>query len=158
MSTRWPREARAFAAAICPSPICGPSRASLATGFEYDRCTVPNNGFSVGVDEPNLYRRLSASGYQVLTCGKLDLLKGELDWGADGQHGGRLAALGFTGGFDSGGKHAVLMAHRAGASGALSRLSPQPRPCGGARRRFAARRNPALGEDADSHPGPEPTS
>src|SRR6188472_4226486 len=62
-----------FAAAICPSPICGPSRASLATGYEYDRCAVPNDGFSVGVEEPNLYRQLAASGYQVLTCGKLDL-------------------------------------------------------------------------------------
>jgi arylsulfatase len=142
-----------FDAAICPSPICGPSRAALATGYEYDRCTVPNNRFSVGVAEPNLYRQLAASGYQVLTCGKLDLLKGELDWGADGQHDGRLAALGFTGGLDSGGKHAVLMAHRAGvAEPYLDFL----------RRRgldeahvadFIARRNPALGADAARHPG-----
>lgn len=142
-----------FAAAICPSPICGPSRASLATGYEYDRCTVPNNRFSVGVEEPNLYRQLAASGYQVMTCGKLDLLKGELDWGADGQHGGRLAALGFTGGLDSGGKHAVLMAHRAGvAEPYLDFL----RGAGLAEAHvgdFAARRNPALGPDAARHPG-----
>ncbi|EBY6940162.1 choline-sulfatase, partial [Salmonella enterica subsp. enterica serovar Newport] len=26
-----------FRSAICPSPICGPSRASLATGLDYDR-------------------------------------------------------------------------------------------------------------------------
>ena len=142
-----------FAAAICPSPICGPSRAALATGYEYDRCTVPNNRFSVGVDEPNLYRQLAASGYQVLTCGKLDLLKGELDWGTDGQHGGRLGALGFTGGLDSGGKHAVLMAHRAGvAEPYLDFL--RGRGLDEAHvADFAERRNPALGPDAESHPG-----
>lgn len=142
-----------FAAAICPSPICGPSRAALATGFEYDRCTVPNNRFSVGVDEPNLYRRLAASGYRVLTCGKLDLLKGELDWGADGQHGGRLAALGFTGGLDSGGKHAVLMAHRAGVAEPYLDFLRRRGLAEAHVADFAARRNPALGPDAESHPG-----
>jgi arylsulfatase A-like enzyme len=145
-----------FSSAICPSPICGPSRASLATGFEYDRCTVPNNRFSVGIEEPNFYRQLAASGYQVLTCGKLDLLKGELDWGTDGQHDGRLAGLGFTGGLDSGGKHAVVIAHRAGA--------PEPYLDFLARRGlaeahvadFAGRRSPALGAGAESHPGAGP--
>ncbi len=142
-----------FAAAVCPSPICGPSRAALATGYEYDRCTVPNNRFSVGVEEPNLYRQLAASGYQVLTCGKLDLLKGELDWGADGQHGGRLAALGFTGGLDSGGKHAVLMAHRAGVAEPYLDFLRGRGLAEAHVADFAGRRNPALGPDAESHPG-----
>lgn len=143
----------AFDAAICPSPICGPSRAALATGYEYDRCTVPNNRFSVGVDEPNLYRQLAASGYEVLTCGKLDLLKGELDWGADGQHGGRLAALGFNGGLDSGGKHAVLMAHRAGVAEPYLDFLRGRALAEAHVADFAERRNPALGPDAESHPG-----
>ena len=51
-----------FDNAVCPSPICGPSRASLATGWEYDRCTVPNNAHSVGLDEPNMYRQLAVGG------------------------------------------------------------------------------------------------
>lgn len=146
-----------FANAVCPSPICGPSRASLATGYEYDRCTVPTNKYSVGVEEPNFYRQLAGSGYQVLTCGKLDLLKGELDWGNDGQHwvGGRsrLQDLGFTGGLDSGGKHAVIFAQRAGhdepyLNFLISRGLAETHVTD-----FATRRNPALGPDAESHPG-----
>ena len=146
-----------FRNAVCPSPICGPSRACLATGFEYDRCTVPNNYYSVGLDEPNMYRQLSRAGYQVLTCGKLDLLKGELDWGRDGQHRvdgrSRLEELGFTGGLDSGGKHAVVMAHDAGRD--------EPYLCflrdrGLAETHiadFRTRRNPGLGPQALGHPG-----
>jgi arylsulfatase A-like enzyme len=146
-----------FRNAVCPSPICGPSRACLATGFEYDRCTVPNNHYSVGLDEPNMYRQLARAGYQVLTCGKLDLLKGELDWGRDGQHmvegRSRLKELGFTGGLDSGGKHAVIMAHDAGRD--------EPYLCflrdrGLAETHiadFRTRRNPGLGLQALGHPG-----
>src|SRR5262245_2842402 len=33
-----------FARAVCPSPLCAPSRACLASGREYDRCGVPDNG------------------------------------------------------------------------------------------------------------------
>ena len=142
-----------FETAVCPSPICGPSRASLATGYEYDRCTVPNNAHSIGVGEPNIYRQLAGTGYQVLTCGKLDLLKGELDWGADGSHGGRLGALGFTGGLDSGGKHAVIFAHEAGVDEPylmhLRRLGLAEAHV----RDFAGRRNPALGRGASDHAG-----
>ena len=107
-----------FNRAICPSPLCGPSRACLATGREYDRNPVPSNASSVDPDGPNFYRQLAAAGYDVLTCGKADLLKGELDWGADGRHGeagqSRLYRLGFTGGLDSAGKHATISAAEAG--------------------------------------------
>ncbi|WDR03552.1 sulfatase-like hydrolase/transferase [Devosia algicola] len=107
-----------FRNAICPSPICAPSRACLATGYEFDRSSVPDNRYSVGLDEPNFYRQLAAAGYAVLTCGKADLLKGDFGWGQDGQHDdngqSRLKALGFTGGLDSGGKHAVIVAHDRG--------------------------------------------
>jgi arylsulfatase A-like enzyme len=107
-----------FRNAICPSPLCGPSRACLATGLEYDRNPVPNNDYSIDLDGPNFYRQLAAAGYDVLTCGKVDLLKGELDWGADGLHrdaeGSRLYRLGFTGGLDSAGKHATLSAWATG--------------------------------------------
>ncbi len=106
-----------FSNAVCPSPLCGPSRASLATGLEYDRNPVPTNRFSMAESAPNFYRQMAHAGYQVLTCGKIDLLKGELDWGADGQHmqdgQSRLKQLGFTGGLDSAGKHATLMAYNA---------------------------------------------
>jgi arylsulfatase A-like enzyme len=149
-----------FTRAICPSPLCGPSRACIATGLEYDRNPVPTNAFSIAIEGPNLYRQLARAGYQVLTCGKVDLLKGELDWGRDGQHaeGGssRLAALGFTGGLDSAGKHATMMAYNASRD--------EPYLCFLRDRGLAEayvedmklRRSYALGKDRISHPGAGP--
>lgn len=154
---RLVRRGVSHARAICPSPICGPSRACLASGYEYGRAGVRNNSGSSAPDAPNFYRQLRDAGYQVLTCGKLDLLKGAPDWGADGQHalGGpsRLARLGFTGGLDSAGKHAAIFAHRDG--------HPEPyfaflkrNGLGEAHRQdFLARRSPALGRDALDFPG-----
>lgn len=107
-----------FERAICPAPLCGPSRAALATGRAYDRIPVRDNAASLDPDSPTFYRQLASSGYRVLTCGKVDLLKGELDWGADGLHRtsgvSRLHRLGFTAGLDSAGKHATLQARAAG--------------------------------------------
>jgi arylsulfatase A-like enzyme len=149
-----------FVNAICPSPICGPSRACLSTGYEYDRAGVRNNKYSSSEHGPNMYRQLRDAGYEVLTCGKLDLLKGEPDWGADGQHArsgvSRLKTLGFTGGLDSGGKHAVFFAQRDG--------HPEPyfaflrsRGLGETHvADFARRKNLALGADALEFPGAGP--
>jgi arylsulfatase A-like enzyme len=149
-----------FTRAICPSPLCGPSRACLATGLEYDRNPVPSNAFSISETGPNLYRQMAGTGYEVLTCGKVDLLKGELDWGRDGQHTAngisRLKQLGFTGGLDSAGKHATLMAYDAGA--------PEPYICflrdRGLEDAYVAdmrkRRSFALGPDRILYPGAGP--
>ncbi len=149
-----------FVNAICPSPICGPSRACLLTGYEYDRAGVPNNKYSSPEHAPNMYRQLRDAGYEMLTCGKLDVLKGEPDWGADGQHArsgvSRLKTLGFTGGLDSGGKHAVFFAQRDG--------HPEPyfaylrsRGLGDTHvQDFARRKNLALGADALDFPGAGP--
>ena len=63
---------------------------------------------------PNLYRAMRDAGYDVLACGKFDLLKGAMDWGLDGQHGDALRRLGFTGGIDSAGKHDCLIAANRG--------------------------------------------
>jgi len=149
-----------FTRAICPSPLCGPSRACLATGLEYDRNPVPSNAFSISETGPNLYRQMANSGYEVMTCGKVDLLKGELDWGRDGQHAAngisRLKQLGFTGGLDSAGKHATLMAYDAGKD--------EPYICylrdRGLEDRYVAdmrnRRSFALGKDRILYPGAGP--
>jgi arylsulfatase A-like enzyme len=149
-----------FSRAICPSPICGPSRAALASGFEYDRAGVPTNAFSIAPGAPNFYRQLRNAGYQVLTCGKVDLLKGELDWGRDGQHmregRSRLAELGFTGGLDSGGKHAVLFAHEAGKDEPFLCFLRDRGLAEAYVADFRTRNNPALGRNAVSHPGAGP--
>jgi arylsulfatase A-like enzyme len=63
-----------FADAVCPSPVCNPSRACLASGMAYDRCGVRGNGVDYPLDRPTLYRRLrDEAGYHVAGCGKFDL-------------------------------------------------------------------------------------
>jgi arylsulfatase A-like enzyme len=89
-----------FTDAFCPSPLCGPSRAGLASGREYGRCGVPDNGVDYPVDEPTYYRRLrDDAGYHVATCGKLDLHKDTFEWGPEGSHA--LDELGFSTGVDN---------------------------------------------------------
>ncbi len=114
------RRGVAFVNAITPSPLCAPARAAFATGRAYDRCPVKHNGQDLPTDAATIYRLLRDRGYHVATCGKLDLLKGAADWGADGQHrigaASRLHALGFTGGLDSGGKHDAVRAYLNGVA------------------------------------------
>jgi choline-sulfatase len=67
----------AFENAVCPSPICGPSRACLASGMEYDRCGVRD---MFDADYPlsarTLYGRLrDEADYHAMGTGKFDLQK-----------------------------------------------------------------------------------
>jgi arylsulfatase A-like enzyme len=73
-----------FTRAICASPLCAPSRACLASGREYERCGVKNNG----EDYP------------------LDLHKKSKTWGLDGK--GSLAEWGFSDGIDNAGKRDAM--------------------------------------------------
>ncbi len=104
-----------FRNALTPSPLCSPARACMALLQPYDRQPVRHNAHDVDPAQPNLYQALRNAGYQVLGCGKLDLLKGSMDWGEDGRHGTGagtlLHRLGFTGGIDSAGKHDCISAH-----------------------------------------------
>lgn len=97
-----------FQTAFCPSPLCAPSRASLALGKEYDRTGVKSNRDNLPESVPTLYSLLRDAGYRVGSVGKLDFRKPEHDWGEDGLHrvGGReyFREWGFTDGFDSEGK------------------------------------------------------
>lgn len=108
----------AFENALTPSPVCSPARACLALARSYDRQPIPNNKHDVPDDAATIYRDLREHGYDVLACGKFDLLKQSKDWGEDGQHGSgnmnRLRRLGFTGGVDSAGKHDCITADRRG--------------------------------------------
>ncbi|MEM7306912.1 MAG: sulfatase-like hydrolase/transferase [Planctomycetota bacterium] len=107
-----------FDRAYCPSPLCAPSRAALAAGREYHRAGVYENLDSYPDGQATFYASLRDAGYRVLSCGKLDLRKGRMSWGRDGQHrvGARsvFAEWGFTGGFDSSGKHDGATGWRAG--------------------------------------------
>ena len=108
----------AFRNALTPSPLCSPARACMAALRRYDAQPVRHNQHDVDPDRPNLYQALRNAGYQVLGCGKFDLLKGAMDWGAAGRHGdgadAKLHRLGFTGGIDNAGKHDFVTAHRRG--------------------------------------------
>jgi arylsulfatase A-like enzyme len=63
-----------FEEAVCPVPVCNPCRASIATGYEYDRCGVPANHTDLPLDRPTYQQRLrDEAGYHVMGCGKFDL-------------------------------------------------------------------------------------
>lgn len=92
-----------FTNAVCPSPTCGPSRACLASGYEYDRCSVPSNMTSFPLEQSTYYEGLrDDAGYHVAGCGKFDLHKPEYTWGQDGDF--LLEKWGFSDGVDSAGK------------------------------------------------------
>jgi len=91
-----------FTKAFCPSPLCAPSRACLASGKEYARCGVVNNSESYPLDQPTYYQSLRDLGYRVCGVGKFDLDKPTLSWGLDGSR--LIRHWGFTEGGDSEGK------------------------------------------------------
>ncbi len=96
-----------FTRAFCPSPLCAPSRAALASGRDYHRCGVVNNNQDYPLDQPTYYQALRDGGYRVAGVGKFDLHKGlakpeDLDWHLDGSR--LLHEWGFTEGIDNEGK------------------------------------------------------
>lgn len=99
-----------FERAFCPTPLCAPSRACLATGRIYGRTGVPTNAANLPDGAATFYSLLQTAGYRVANAGKLDLRKGASDWGANGLHETRghhyYHEWGFTDGFDSEGKGA----------------------------------------------------
>ncbi|AEQ51283.1 sulfatase family protein [Pelagibacterium halotolerans] len=107
-----------FARAWTPSPLCAPARSCFATGRAYGRAPVRSNFDDNPLDTPTFYRALREAGYQVANTGKSDLLKHGHSWGPDGRHvvdgEDRLAALGFSHGFDSAGKKAAEVALKRG--------------------------------------------
>ncbi|MBS1826492.1 MAG: sulfatase-like hydrolase/transferase [Acidobacteria bacterium] len=101
---------------LVASPLCAPSRACLATGREYSRCGVRNNGQDLPLDHPTFYQALREGGYHVMGCGKLDLHKATPDWGIDGRR--FLPEWGFSDGIDNAGKMDAI------SSGAIEPRDP----------------------------------
>jgi len=114
-----------FKDAICPAPLCVPSRICMARGQNYglaksdcqNGVALDNDGV-LPMDGQNLYSQLRDAGYSVGACGKSDLRKELKTWGPDGLHvvDSRSAwhDLGFTHGFDSAGKHDGIWAAQEG--------------------------------------------
>lgn len=99
-----------FTNAFTPSPVCSPARACLATGRDFHRCGVKENGQSTPTALPNYYRHLRDAGYEVAGVGKFDLHKPDHDWGLDGSK--MLAEYGFTSGIDNEGKGDAISSYR----------------------------------------------
>ncbi len=93
-----------FSNAVVDSPVCGPSRACLASGRRYERCGVIDNGQNYPMEQGSYYKSLRESGYHVMGCGKLDLRKVDRAWGVDGK--GSMEPLGFSDMIDNAGKNA----------------------------------------------------
>ena len=91
-----------FAHCLVASPLCAPSRACVASGREYARAGVKNNGFNYPVEQVTFYQHLRDAGYHVSGCGKLDLHKKTLNWGVDGKRLTR--EWGFSDAIDNAGK------------------------------------------------------
>ena len=91
-----------FSRAITPSPLCAPARACLASGFDYRRCGVVNNGDNYPLAQATYYQLLRDSGYHVMGCGKLDLHKKTQEWGLDGRR--LVREWGFSDAIDNAGK------------------------------------------------------
>ena len=91
-----------FTKVLCPSPLCAPSRACLATGREYKNCGVASNQHDFPLHQKTYYQSLRAAGYHTMACGKIDLHKKTLDWALDGT---RLTKeWGFSAAIDNAGK------------------------------------------------------
>jgi choline-sulfatase len=105
-----------FTNAVVASPLCAPSRACLASGKEYERCRVRDNGENYPVDQKTYYALLRENGYHTAACGKIDLHKASRNWGLDGKH--LLPEWGFSDGIDNAGKMDAI------ASGATEPKDP----------------------------------
>lgn len=92
-----------FTRAYCTSPLCAPSRASLAGGLRPHKLGVHTNEDDFPLDRLTFYRLLRESGYRVGAVGKTDLHKGTHQNGPDGWTE-RMGVLGFTETVDSAGK------------------------------------------------------
>jgi choline-sulfatase len=99
-----------FTNAVCPSPVCAPSRSCLASGMEYGRCGVSWNA-DYPLERKTYYRRLrDEADYAVLGAGDIDLHMNTPAWGLDGTN--LLDVYGFSEGVEIPGKYAMVSTYR----------------------------------------------
>ena len=104
--------------AICPSPVCGPSRSCVAAGREYDRCRVWSNDTDFPPELSTYHKRLrDEAGYHVMGAGKFHIGNNqggnpaEFYFGRDGRR--LLDEWGFSDGlFNAGKNQATILMRR----------------------------------------------
>ena len=73
-----------FKNAVCNSPLCAPSRASIAAGVYPHRLGVMGNDENFPIDRTTYYQLLRKNGYRVGVIGKTDLHKPDHFYGREG--------------------------------------------------------------------------
>ncbi|MFD0677424.1 MULTISPECIES: sulfatase family protein [unclassified Paenibacillus] len=73
-----------FTNASCCSPLCAPSRSSLAAGVYPHRLGILGNKHNFPTETVTYYQLLRKAGYRVAVIGKTDLHKGDHHYGAEG--------------------------------------------------------------------------
>ncbi len=111
-----------FNNAICPSPLCVPSRVCLGSGKKYDNCDIIDNHQCYPLDHTSFYKLLrDEGGYHTMMCGKFDFNKPLKSWGRHGKQivdGKNYMKLwGFSDGIDNEGKMDATQGYRAGTPG-----------------------------------------
>ncbi len=111
-----------FNNALCPSPLCVPSRVCFGTGREYDHCDIIDNGQCYPLHQTSFYQLLrDNAGYHTMMCGKFDFNKPLKSWGRDGKQiadGKNYMDLwGISDGCDNGGKFDGVIGYRRGKVG-----------------------------------------
>lgn len=92
-----------FTRAVCNSPLCAPSRCSLAAGVYPHRVGVLDNQSNFPIQYPTYYQKLREYGYRTGVVGKTDLHKPDHFLGANGDLP-LMYHLGFTDAHETEGK------------------------------------------------------
>lgn len=71
-----------FTQAYVPSPVCGPVRACLASGKEFDETGMNrNHADDLPTNTTTFYKLMrDSAGYHTMSCGKDDLFKGDVNF------------------------------------------------------------------------------
>lgn len=91
-----------FAEAICPTPLCGPSRMAMLTGRHSEKLGVYINEDALSSDVPTVAHTLARAGYETVLCGRMHF------HGPDQRHGYMRRLAGDFNMTYAGGPHAHL--------------------------------------------------
>ncbi|MFA9456291.1 sulfatase [Halalkalibacter sp. AB-rgal2] len=107
-----------FTQAVCNSPACVPSRASMMSGRYPHRINVLSNDQHFPLNQKTYMQELRQAGYQVAGIGKLELHKSDLQYGEKGNKPINYH-FGYTHPFETEGKMSSAKSHIKNGQGQL---------------------------------------